>query len=95
MNFVKGEMDLRGKNIIYTEHIIRLCPQNRCFWYLIALVMSVFIIYYIRSYFGEKVLLTIGIVSFLIEYLLLLYGKWYFDIEWIKQVPFMVLYLFR
>ena len=30
MNFVKGEMDLRG-NIIYTEHIIRLCPQNRCF----------------------------------------------------------------
>ena len=50
--------------------------------------MSVFIIYYIRSYFGEKVLLTIGIVSFLIGVFTSTYGKWYFDIEWIKQVPF-------
>lgn len=88
MNFVKGEMDLRGKISFILSILLGYVPRIGVSWYLIALVMSVFIIYYIRSYFGEKVLLTIGIVSFLIGVFTSTYGKWYFDIEWIKQVPF-------
>ena len=65
-------MDLRGKISFILSILLGYVPRIGVSWYLIALVMSVFIIYYIRSYFGEKVLLTIGIVSFLIEYLLLL-----------------------
>ena len=87
-------MDLRGKISFILSILLGYVPRIGVSWYLIALVMSVFIIYYIRSYFGEKVLLTIGIVSFLIGVFTSTYGKWYFDIEWIKQVPFMVLYLF-
>ena len=56
--------------------------------------MSVFIIYYIRSYFGEKVLLTIGIVSFLIGYLLLLMVSGTLTLNGLNKCLFMVLYLF-
>ena len=68
-------MDLRGKISFILGILLGYVPRIGVSWYLIALVMSVFIIYYIRSYFGEKVLLTIGIVSFLIGVFTSTYGK--------------------
>lgn len=47
MNFVKGEMDLRGKILFILSILLGYVFRIGVFWYLIVLVMSVFIIYYI------------------------------------------------
>lgn len=56
-------------------------------WYLMATVISVLITYFVRYYYGEEVLLVIAIVSFIIGLVTSTYGKWYFEIEWLKVIP--------
>lgn len=84
---VEGDHTKKEGLLFIYKILLGYVPSIGVTWYLIATIISVLITYFVRYYWGEKFLIVIACISFIIGITTSTYGEWYFEIEWLKHLP--------